>query len=166
MSFNVPSILEIDPSECRFGIVASRYNELFVDKMLQRLLITLEEKGVDIQSNVLVKRVPGANEIPFVADIMAGSGELNCVIALGVVIAGQTPHHEIIANSTAFALQKASLDNTVPIINGIVVTHTLEQAEERCMGTINRGKEFALAAVEMAMMHEEMQSLMDPDDTF
>jgi 6,7-dimethyl-8-ribityllumazine synthase len=94
--------------------------------------------------------VPGSGEIPYAAYMSAMTGDYDCVIALGVVIAGDTPHHEIIAHSTANALQDAAIRSEVPVINGIVVTNNREQAVARCQGTLDRGTEFAHAALAMA----------------
>jgi 6,7-dimethyl-8-ribityllumazine synthase len=82
-------------------------------------------------------RVPGLGELPYVANMTASSGEVDCVIALGVVIAGDTPHHEIIAQSTAHALQDIAIRSEVPVINGIIVTNNLTSepnnvAQVRC----------------------------------
>ena len=82
--------------------------------------------------------------------MLAETDEYDAVIALGVVIAGDTPHHEIIAYSTANALQQIAIVTTVPMINGIVVTNDEEQAKARTVGKIARGEEFAECALEMA----------------
>ena len=91
------------------------------------------------------------------------SGDFDAVIALGVVIAGETPHHMIIGNSTAFALQEVALDCQVPVINGIVVAETRKQAEERTIGSIKRGVEFAEAALEMAWLTDSFLAEYDED---
>ncbi|MCD8483902.1 MAG: 6,7-dimethyl-8-ribityllumazine synthase [Verrucomicrobia bacterium] len=127
-----------------------------VEGLLLSTLQTLQQEGIRTDSQVDIRRVPGANEIPYVANVLGETGRFDCIIALGVVVAGDTPHHEIIAHSTGFGLQKVAIDNAVPVINGIIVTNTEEQAHARCLGTINRGAEFALAAVEMAVLGREL----------
>jgi 6,7-dimethyl-8-ribityllumazine synthase len=94
----------------------------------------------------------------------AMSGDYDCVIGLGVVIAGDTPHHEVIAHSTAHALQDAALRAEVPIINGIVVTNDRAQAELRCKGALDRGCEFAQAALTMAYHRVTLGARLDEVD--
>ena len=80
---------------------------------------------------------------------------LDALIVLGVIIAGETDHHSVIAYSGAQAINQIALDKNIPIINGVIVTNTQQEAEDRCGSKINRGKEFALAALEMAQLKEK-----------
>ncbi len=151
---------KIDASGYSFAIAASRFNKKLVDGLLRDVLETLNKHGVDAEKIRLV-RVPGASELPYACDSLALIGEYDAVIALGVVVAGETPHHEIIGYSTAFALQQSAARTGIPMINGIIVANTREQAEARTIGKIARGKEFAEAAMEMAwqggMLSDEIE---------
>ena len=140
---------EIDPTPYRYAIAASRFNKELVDALVRDVIDTLHASGVDAE-NIRLVRVPGAAELPHVCALMAETQQWDAIIALGVVVRGETPHHEIIAHSTANALQSTAIATSVPMINGIIVTNTREQAEARTRGEIRRGKEFAEAAMEMA----------------
>ena len=149
MSKNKPTHRPEARSDLRFAIVASRYNSKHVDHLVSRVQQKLRESKIPA-SGIDVTRVPGANELPYVANMLALTGDYDCVIALGVVIAGETPHHEIIAHATAGALQAIGLDTQVPVVNGIIVTNDEAQADERVFGATDRGAEFALAALDIA----------------
>lgn len=149
MSKNKPTHKPEARSDLRFAIVASRYNSRHVDHLVERVRRKLREAKIPA-GGIDVSRVPGANEIPYVANMLALTGDYDCVIALGVVIAGETPHHEIIAHATAGALQGIALDTQVPVVNGIVVVNNEAQADERVFGETDRGSEFALAALDIA----------------
>jgi 6,7-dimethyl-8-ribityllumazine synthase len=96
--------------------------------------------------------VPGSNEIPVAVQGMLRQGGWDAVVALGVIIRGGTIHYEVIAYSSADALHAVSLEAGVPVINGIVVAENEAQARERCLGAVDRGSEFAWAALEMAAL--------------
>ncbi|MBO7521489.1 MAG: 6,7-dimethyl-8-ribityllumazine synthase [Opitutales bacterium] len=162
MSLDRGSKPKFDASCYRFGIVAARFNEELTDALLNDALATIFCAGVPSE-NVRVMRVPGSGELPHTCNLLASSGDFDAVIALGVVIAGETPHHMIIGNSTAFALQEVALDCQVPVINGIVVAETRAQAEERTIGSIKRGVEFAEAALEMAWLTDSFLAEYDED---
>lgn len=149
MSKNKPTHKPESRSDLRFAIVASRYNSRHVDHLISRVRQKLRESKIP-SNGITETRVPGANELPYVANMLALTGDYDCVIALGVVIAGETPHHEIIAHATAGALQAIGLDTQVPVINGIIVTNNEAQADERVFGETDRGAEFALAALDIA----------------
>ena len=147
MSLDSPDIQTTDSSNLRFAIVASRYNEVLVDTLVQHVTATLTAANVPAP---VIERVPGAAELPYAANTLADHILFDAIIAIGVVIAGDTDHHAIIGNSTAWALQEISIQQKVPVINGILVVNNLAQAEIRVAEPVNRGKEFALAAIEMA----------------
>lgn len=154
MSRHTPAPLEIDGRRLSFGIVASRYNPDLVDALLQRVLDELAAAGV-AERNVAVLRVPGSHEVPVAAGWLARSGA-DTVIALGVLVGGDTNHHEMVGQSVSQALQEVALATDVPVINGVVVTDTWKQAEARCTGKVNRGLEFARAALEMAALRRSL----------
>ncbi len=160
MSLNQPEDLEIDAAGLRFGIVAARFNETFVNALLERCIGVLAKVGV-APEDIEVARVPGSNEIPYAVAMLAKSNQFDAVIGLGLVIAGETPHHAVIADSTGAALQRIGIDTEIPVINGIVVVHNEEQAEARCLGNLNRGREFGRAALEMAALKVSLVARLD-----
>jgi 6,7-dimethyl-8-ribityllumazine synthase len=149
MSKNPPETTPIDGAVFFIGVVASRYNGELVDTLLERTVKTLKEHGVRAR-NIEVLRVPGANELPYAAHMLAATNEFDCLIALGVVVAGETTHHEVISYGTAYALHSVGMQSEVPVINGILTVSSLEQAAERITGAHDRGAEFARAALQMA----------------
>ncbi len=160
MSQDKPIPDAVDGSDLRFAVVAAGFNGELVEALLRRTQKALRAARVK-EDAIRVVRVPGSGEIPYAAFMTAMTGDYDCVIALGVVIAGDTPHHEVIAHSTAKALQDVCLRAEVPVINGIVVTNTREQAEARCKGPLDRGTEFAQAALAMAAHRIELGERLD-----
>jgi 6,7-dimethyl-8-ribityllumazine synthase len=144
----------------RFAVVASRYNKAYVDALLESVAGTLREAGV-AADDIEVTRVPGALEIPYAAGMLASSGDFDCVIALGVVIEGDTGHHDVIARSTADAFHVIARKSEVPVVNGVLDVHNTKQAQERCMGALNRGAEFAKTALEMALLKVRLVRRLD-----
>lgn len=151
MSLDSPQLHAIDGAKFRFGIAAARFNESLVDGLLARTVERLRAAGVK-DENIAVVRVPGSHEVPWAAHALAAGGECDCVIGLGVLIAGDTNHHEMVGDSVSHALQRVALETTVPAINGVIVVNSLAQAKARCVGKINRGAEFGAAALEMAAL--------------
>ncbi|MBN1404252.1 MAG: 6,7-dimethyl-8-ribityllumazine synthase [Opitutales bacterium] len=152
--------VNVDGEGLRFGIVASRYNKDYVDALLESALRTLDKAGVRAE-DIETIRVPGALEAPFVAGMLASSGEFDCLIVLGVIIKGDTSHHDVIARSTAEAFQRISRESEVPIINGVLDVNNEEQAKLRCMGKMDRGAEFATSALEMADLKVQLVRRLD-----
>lgn len=153
MSFDPPVYNSLEPNKAlSVAIVAARYNATLVKSLIDNTINTL--KASDIEPTGLL-RVPGSAELPYTANLIAKNHPLDAIIVLGVVIAGETEHHSVIANSSAQALNQISIDQNIPIINGVIVTHSIQEAEDRCGSKINRGKEFALAAIEMAQLKEK-----------
>lgn len=152
MSFDAPNNTLPDGSGFRFAIAAASYNPLIVDELVHRAVATLETSGAP---QTVIERVPGSAELPYAASLMAASGRFDAIIVIGVVIAGDTNHHQIIGDSTAAALQHLSFQSGIPIINGILVVENQQQAEVRAGETINRGKEFAEAALAMAHFRQQ-----------
>lgn len=149
MSLDRPDIPEVDGSDLYFCIVAARYNNELVTALLERTVATLKESRVR-ESNITVMRVPGSNELPYAVYMQSLSRQYDCVIALGLVIAGDTSHHDVIAFGTAQAFHGIAAQTETPVINGIITVNNQEQAESRCRGEHDRGSEFAHAALEMA----------------
>lgn len=151
MSLDAPTENEIDGAPFSIGIVAARFNADLVDALLDAVQTGLAEAGVK-KTRLKLLRVPGSNELPVVAQWLAQGGSMHCVIALGVLIKGDTMHHQIVGQSVTEALQQVALATRTPVINGVLVVENQKQAEVRCRGKINRGAEFARAALEMAAL--------------
>ena len=153
MSTDSPNPPIIDPAPFSFGIVCSRFNESLTQSLLDRVIEVLNEQGTPAQ--VIIERVPGAHEVPAGLSLLADSGRFSTLIGLGVVIKGSTSHHHLVAESAGHAIQSLVVQHRLPIINGIVVTDNLTTAEERITGKLDRGKEFAHAALEMASLRKK-----------
>lgn len=130
----------------RVGIVLSRFNAEIGEELLRSALRALDEAGV-AESAVTVATVPGALETPLALQRMAQSGDYDALVALGVVIRGDTYHFEIVANQSAAGVASVQLEFGIPIGNGILTTDTDEQAKARADA---KGRAAALAALEMA----------------
>ena len=152
MSLSTPQPIALHGAGFSFGIVAARYNPDLVEGLLGAVLAGLAAAGVKTR-RVTVVRVPGSHEVPVAAQWLAQGGKRDCVIALGVLIGGDTNHHEMVGQSVSYALQQVSLATHTPVINGVIVADNLKQARARCVGSINRGAEFASAALEMAALN-------------
>lgn len=141
----------------RFGIVLSRFNNLIGDRLLEGALDTLRRHGADEES-LSVAYVPGAFEIPLVAQELAKTGNFDAVICLGAVIRGATAHFDYVAGPLASSLAGIALATGVPILFGVLTTDTIEQALERA-GTKagNKGADVALAAIEMGNLLREIR---------
>ncbi|TQR35606.1 6,7-dimethyl-8-ribityllumazine synthase [Brevibacillus brevis] len=137
------------------GIVAGRFNELIVSKLVGGALDALKRHGVE-DEQVDVAWVPGAFEIPLIAKKMAESGRYDAVVTLGAVIRGSTPHFDYVCNETAKGVASLSLSTGIPVIFGVLTTDNIEQAIERA-GTKagNKGWEAATAAIEMANLSKQ-----------
>ena len=155
MSLFTPSSAAVNGAPFTLGIVAARYNEALADGLLENVLAGLAAAGVK-EKNVTVLRVPGSHEVPWAAQALAARRGTHCVIGLGVLIAGSTNHHEMVGQSVSHALQQVALATDTPVINGVIVADNLKQAKDRCTGPINRGAEFAAAALEMAALRRTL----------
>ena len=143
-------------SEGQFAIVCARFNGFIVESLLAGAVDTLKRHGVSDES-ITVVMVPGAFELPVIAQNLAQSGKYSAIIALGAVIRGATPHFDIVANESAKGLSAIALDNSIPVINGILTTDSIEQAIERA-GTKagNKGAEAATVAIEMINLIQQL----------
>ena len=148
MSTDSPDNLITDPAELSIGIVCASFNSDLCESLLTRVTSCLQEKGM--LKKLLIERVPGSNEVPSGIDLILEGTSFDCMIGLGVVIKGSTSHHHLVAEASGHSLQNLSVKYHTPIINGIVVTDDLQSAEDRIVGEIDRGKEFAKAALHMA----------------
>ena len=141
----------------RFGIVASRFNDFIVDRLLDAAVSTLLKHGV-AAADIEVVRVPGAFETPLALKKMATSRRYNALIALGCVIRGGTPHFEYVAGEATRGIGSVSTSEEIPVGFGVLTVETIEQAIERA-GTKagNKGADAALAAIQMATLLRQLE---------
>lgn len=135
--------------EVKIGIVAARFNEFITSKLLSGAQDALVRHDVQ-DDNIDVAWVPGAFEIPLIADKMAKSGKYDAVICLGAVIRGNTSHYDYVCNEVSKGIAHVSLESGIPVMFGVVTTENIEQAIERA-GTKagNKGFDVAVGAIEM-----------------
>jgi 6,7-dimethyl-8-ribityllumazine synthase len=140
----------------RFAIVAARFNEIVVRKLVDGALECLRSHEV-AEDDLLLAWVPGAFELPMVARRLMASGRYAAVICLGAVIRGETPHFDHVAEQAATGIRRAAEDSGRPVIFGVLTTDTFEQAMDRAGGKHgNKGWDAAMAAMEMASLLEEL----------
>ena len=133
----------------RVGIVAARFNEFIVNKLVGGTMDALLRHDVR-EEDIDLAWVPGAFEIPLIAKKMAESGKYDAVICLGAVIRGATSHYDLVCNEAAKGIAHVSLDSGVPVLFGVVTTENIEQAIERAGSKAgNKGYDSAMAAIEM-----------------
>jgi 6,7-dimethyl-8-ribityllumazine synthase len=135
------------------GIVVSKFNGEITNRLLERALAELDEVGVP-RDAILVMPVPGAFELPLAAMALAKTRRYACVVALGCVIRGETPHFEFIASEAASGLQLAAIETGVPVSFGLLTVETREQAEAR----IERAAEAVRTALEMADVFSQLRA--------
>ncbi len=142
-----PAAANLGGAGLRVAIVASRFNEDFCERLLAGALAELAALNV-AAADILTERVPGALEVPMALQWLAQSSRFDALIALGVVIRGETYHFDLVANESSRGVMKVQLETGVPIANGIITTENVAQAEAR----IGKGAEAARVAVEMARL--------------
>ena len=149
MGINVVEGKLVAKEGMKVGIIASRFNEFIVSKLLSGAVDGLVRHGVE-EENITATWVPGAYEIPVVASKMAKSGKYDAVICVGTVIRGATSHYDYVCNEVSKGIAQVGLNTGVPVLFGIVTTENIEQAIERA-GTKagNKGYDAALSAIEM-----------------
>jgi 6,7-dimethyl-8-ribityllumazine synthase len=138
----------------RFGIVVSRFNDFVTSKLLSGALSAFEEHGADGE-DLEVVRVPGAFEIPQAAKKLCSCREFDAIVCLGAVIKGDTPHFDFISAETSRGVGQVGLEFNIPVLFGVLTTNNLEQAVARS-GSSNKGRETALAAIEMANLYRKI----------
>ena len=133
----------------KFGLVVSRFNDFFSQKLMEGAKDALLRHGVN-DVDIEIAWTPGSLEIPLIAQKMAQSKKYDAIICLGAVIRGATPHFDYVAAESAKGIAKIALDTDIPVMNGIITTDNLEQAIERS-GTKagNKGFDAAVGAIEM-----------------
>jgi 6,7-dimethyl-8-ribityllumazine synthase len=145
----------LNAKDFRFAIVASRWNDSLVSRLIEGALDALAELSADAKS-IEVFRVPGAFEIPLCALKAAETGKFDAVICLGVIIRGQTPHFEYIATEVARGISEAGMKTGVPLLFGVITAENVDQAIDRAGVKLgNKGFEAATAAVELVNLYQE-----------
>ena len=142
-----------DGGDRAVGVVVSKFNGEVTSRLLERALEELEAAGVE-RDAVTVVPVPGAFELPLAAMALAKSRKYACIVALGCVIRGETPHFEYVAGEAASGLQLAAIETGVPVAFGVLTTDTAEQAEER----IHRAADAVRGALEMADLFSQLRA--------
>lgn len=140
----------------KVGIVVARFNEFITNKLLGGAVDGLTRHGV-ADENITTAWVPGAFEIPLIAEKMAKSGKYDAIICLGAVIRGATSHYDYVCNEVSKGVAQVGLQAEIPVLFGVVTTENIEQAIERA-GTKagNRGYDCALSAIEMANLIQQI----------
>ncbi|AAF83764.1 6,7-dimethyl-8-ribityllumazine synthase [Xylella fastidiosa] len=147
---------DLRPAGARFVIVCSRWNARITDALVAGACRTLVDNGVSDDA-VDVVRVPGAWEIPIVANLLAQVGQHAAIIALGCVVRGDTRHYEHVADLCAEGMMSVQMQTGVPVLNGVLAVECIKDAEMRAGGSHgNKGAETALAALEMVSLLEKL----------
>ena len=148
----------VAPEGMKAAIVASRFNEIIVSKLLSGAVDGLVRHGV-AEENITAAWVPGAFEIPLIASKMAKSGKFDAVIALGAVIRGSTSHYDYVCSEVSKGIAAVSLETGVPVMFGVITTENIEQAIERSGSKAgNKGSECAEGAVEMVNLIRSLEA--------
>lgn len=143
-------VTSLDGAALRVGIVVSRFNSVVTERLLEGALDGLKRHGV-AEAAIDLAHVPGAFELPLIAESYARSGRIDTVVCLGAVVRGETPHFDMIAQWVVAELGRLSTAHRLPMALGVLTTDTIEQALERAGGTHgNKGYDAALVAIEMA----------------
>lgn len=141
----------------RIAILASRFNDLVVSRLIDGARDTLLRHGVE-DADLNLIRVPGAFELPLTADKLAASGRYEAIVALGCVIRGDTAHFDYVAGGAANGLMQVALDHGLPIGFGVLTTDTMEQALDRAGGKSgNKGADAALAIIEQLNLLQQLE---------
>ena len=151
-------IIEGDQSakDLRFGLVVSRFNDFITSNLLVGTLEGFKESGVD-EADLQILKVPGAFEIPQAAKKLCSTGSIDAVVCLGAVIRGETSHFDYICAEASRGIGQVGLEFNIPVLFGVLTTENLEQAIARSgSGSSNKGRETALAAVEMATLNKKL----------
>lgn len=148
-----------DTTTLRFAIIIGRFNDLVTGKLLSGCQDCLKRHGVDINphgTQVDYVWVPGSFEVAMVARQLALSGRYNAIICLGAVIRGQTPHFDYVANEAAKGVAATAFQTGVPVVFGVLTTDTMQQALERAGIKSNLGWSYAMSALEMASLMNQI----------
>jgi 6,7-dimethyl-8-ribityllumazine synthase len=140
----------------RLGVVVSRFNDFITSNLLTGALDVFSQCGVD-EEDLKVLKVPGAFEIPQAAKKLCSTGNYDAIVCLGAVIRGETSHFDYICAEASRGVGQVGLEFNVPVLFGVLTTENLEQAVARSgSGSSNKGRETALAAIEMATLYKKL----------
>ena len=142
---------ELDAHGQRFCLVAARFNEVYVRRLVDGALAVLRARGA-AEDALEVTWVPGSFELPLAARWAARCGRFDAVMAFGVLIRGETEHFRLIAEATTHGLMQVALECDVPVLHGVLAVNEAAHAAARSGEEHNRGAEVALAAVQMAQL--------------
>ena len=146
------------PAGARFALVASRFNHFIVDRLVEGATDAIVRHGGEA-GRITLLRVPGAWEIPQAAEAVAAAGNVDALVAVGVVIRGETPHFDYICSACSQGLARVSERHRLPVAFGVLTCDTSEQAQERAGGKAgNKGWEAAVAAIEMADLFARLRA--------
>ena len=146
----------VAPEGLKVGIIASRFNEIIVNKLLGGAVDGLVRHGVE-EENITAAWVPGAFEIPVAASKMAKSGKYDAVICVGAVIRGDTSHYDYVCTEVSKGIAQVGLASGIPVLFGVVTTENIEQAIARAGSKAgNKGYDCALSAIEMVNLMRQM----------
>jgi len=149
---------QLNGQEFRFAIVASRWNDFISSRLVDGALDAFDRLGV-AEKDVEIYKVPGAFEIPLLAQKLAASKKFAALVCLGTIIRGQTPHFEYIASEVARGIGQAALQTGVPVVFGVITADNMDQAIERAGVKLgNKGFEAATTAVELANLYKAVKS--------
>jgi len=149
---------QLNGQEFRFAIVASRWNDFISSRLVEGALDAFDRLGV-AEKDVEIYKVPGAFEIPLLAQKLAASKKFAALVCLGTIIRGQTPHFEYIASEVARGIGQAALQTGVPVVFGVITADNMDQAIERAGVKLgNKGFEAATTAVELANLYKAVKS--------
>ena len=151
----------LDGAGLRIAVVAARFNEVVVDRLLSGAADCLKRHGVDAD-DITVARVPGSWELPVVVRRFAERGGVDGIVALGAVVRGQTAHFDYVASEAA-GVGRIAVDTGVPVSFGVLTTETFDQAVDRAGGKLgNKGWEAALAVLETANLLRAIDAMDKP----
>lgn len=145
-----------DPGKAKVGIAVSKWNSMITEKMLEGALSTLQANGID-ERDITVVRCPGSYELPLTVEKLFEHRELDGVIAIGVVIRGGTPHFEYVCDAVNRGITDLILRHNKPVAFGVLTTDNVKQARERAGDKGNKGKEAALAMLEMISIDKKLK---------
>tara|TARA_B100000579_G_C22748202_1_gene812664 strand:- start:775 stop:1233 length:459 start_codon:yes stop_codon:yes gene_type:complete len=147
-SFSDTKKIDQKTKNLKIAIVISQWNNAITNNLLKDTVQTLIKHGVS-KSNISEIKVPGSFELIFAAKKIGTSKKIDAVIVIGCIIKGETPHFEYISNSVALGIKDLNILLKKPIIFGVLTTDNIEQAQDRSSGQKNKGREFAISAIEM-----------------
>jgi 6,7-dimethyl-8-ribityllumazine synthase len=150
--------VKLDGKNLKITIIQSRFNDSLGNILLENTLETLKKLNVT-EKNIQVLKVPGALELPFTAKLVALKQKPDAIIALGIVIKGDTSHYDHVCTETHRGLMKVTLKTETPVVFGVITAFTEKQVVDRVQKTkLNKGKEYAETAIEMALLKKSLES--------